>query len=66
LREAIRNAFRHAQAKVIEVEITYNDGLRVSIRADGKGIDPAIASEGRSGITGCWGCASGLPVPAAI
>ena len=33
-REAIRNAFRHAKAKVIEVEIAYRDNLRVRIRDD--------------------------------
>ena len=47
-REAIRNAFRHAQAKVIEAEITYGDSLRLRIRDDGKGIDPAILNEGRT------------------
>jgi signal transduction histidine kinase len=45
-REAVRNAFHHAQAKVIEVEITYGDSLGVRVRDDGKGI-PAIAKEGR-------------------
>jgi signal transduction histidine kinase/ligand-binding sensor domain-containing protein len=46
-REALRNAFRHAQAKVIEAEISYGESLRVRIRDDGKGIDPAILNEGR-------------------
>ena len=45
--EALRNAFQHAEAKAIEAEIVYGDSLRVRIRDDGKGIDPAIMKEGR-------------------
>jgi signal transduction histidine kinase len=45
--EALRNAFKHAEAKAIEAEILYGDSLRVRIRDDGKGIDPAIMEEGR-------------------
>jgi signal transduction histidine kinase len=38
--EAMRNAFRHAQAKRIEVEIRYDQRqLRLRVRDDGKGID---------------------------
>src|SRR5262249_49126056 len=45
--EALRNAFRHAQAERIEVEIRYDRRqLRVRIRDNGKGIDPKILSEG--------------------
>ena len=55
VREAIRNAFRHAEAKLIEVEIAYRDSLRVRVRDDGKGIDPEIAKEGRSGHYGIPG-----------
>jgi signal transduction histidine kinase len=55
-REAVRNAFRHAQAHDIEVEITYNEGsFRLRVRDDGKGIDPAIAAEGRIGHYGVPG-----------
>jgi signal transduction histidine kinase/ligand-binding sensor domain-containing protein len=40
-REALRNAFRHAQARRIEAEITYGEPLlRLRIRDDGSGIDP--------------------------
>jgi len=45
--EALRNAFQHAEAHAIEAEILYGDSLRVRIRDDGKGIDPAILKEGR-------------------
>src|SRR5208283_4926327 len=42
-REAVRNAFRHAQARRIEAEITYSDKLlRLRIRDDGRGLDPGI------------------------
>jgi signal transduction histidine kinase/ligand-binding sensor domain-containing protein len=55
-REAIINAFRHAQASTIEVEIIYgNDDFCVRIRDDGCGIDPAIISAG--GRPGHWGLA---------
>jgi len=45
--EALRNAFRHAQAGRIEVEIRYDRGqLRLRIRDNGRGIDPKILGEG--------------------
>lgn len=53
-REAIRNAFRHAGANHIEVEIRYDEHqLRLRIRDDGRGIDPTVL-EG-SGRPGHWG-----------
>lgn len=46
-REVIRNAFAHAAASRIELEIRYDpDQLRVRIRDDGKGIDPKILQDG--------------------
>jgi signal transduction histidine kinase len=54
-REALRNAFRHAQAKTIEAEITYGGRvLRLRIRDDGKGIDSKLLDTGRDGH---WGLA---------
>ncbi|HKN25176.1 MAG TPA: two-component regulator propeller domain-containing protein [Candidatus Acidoferrum sp.] len=55
--EGIRNAFRHAAAKQIEVEIHYDDRrLRVRVRDDGKGIDPKLLSDdGRQGHFGLRG-----------
>ena len=55
--EALRNAFRHSQARQIEVEIRYdNEQFRLRVRDDGKGVDPAIlsrqASEGHYGLPG--------------
>src|SRR5262249_52229818 len=55
--EAVRNAFLHAQAKEIEVEIRYDERqLRVRIRDNGKGIDPKIlqagARDGHYGLPG--------------
>jgi signal transduction histidine kinase/ligand-binding sensor domain-containing protein len=45
--EALRNAFRHAQAKRIEVEIDYEQRrLRLRVRDDGKGIDPQVLDAG--------------------
>jgi signal transduction histidine kinase/ligand-binding sensor domain-containing protein len=46
-REILRNAFRHACAKQIEVEIRYDaQEFRVRIRDDGIGIDPKVLGEG--------------------
>jgi signal transduction histidine kinase/ligand-binding sensor domain-containing protein len=54
--EAVRNAFRHAQAHVIEAQITYHaSSFQLRIRDDGKGIDPAIVAEGRPGHYGVPG-----------
>jgi signal transduction histidine kinase/ligand-binding sensor domain-containing protein len=45
--EALRNAFRHAQAGRIEVEILYaKRQLRLCVRDNGKGIDPKVLAEG--------------------
>jgi signal transduction histidine kinase/ligand-binding sensor domain-containing protein len=45
--EALRNAFLHAYARRIEVEIYYAPRqLRLRIRDDGKGIDPKILDAG--------------------
>ena len=55
--EALRNAFLHANAKQVEVEIRYdNDRFRLRMRDDGKGIDAAVLSaqsrEGHYGLPG--------------
>ena len=45
--EALRNAFRHADARRIEVEIRYDERqFRLRMRDDGKGIDPKLLAEG--------------------
>ena len=55
--EALRNAFRHAEAKQIEVELRYDEPqIRLRIRDDGKGIDPEfLTAEGREGHFGLHG-----------
>ena len=55
--EAMRNAFRHAAADKIEVELRYDDRqLRLRVRDDGKGIDAEyLNSEGRQGHFGLHG-----------
>jgi signal transduction histidine kinase/ligand-binding sensor domain-containing protein len=54
--EALRNAFRHAQAKQVEVEIRYGHEFRLRVRDDGKGMDAAVLSshglEGHYGLRG--------------
>jgi signal transduction histidine kinase/ligand-binding sensor domain-containing protein len=43
--EALRNAFRHAHARTVEVEVRYdNEQFRLRVRDDGKGIDPVVLS----------------------
>ena len=52
--EVLRNAFRHARAKRIEVEIRYGaEELRLRIRDDGIGIDPKVLNAGAR--PGHWG-----------
>jgi len=55
--EALRNAFHHAQARRIEVEIQYGTrDFRVRVRDDGTGIDASILEqEGRAGHFGLRG-----------
>jgi signal transduction histidine kinase len=55
--EALRNAFRHAQARQIEVEIRYDQReLRLRVRDDGKGVDARVLGEdGRAGHYGLNG-----------
>jgi signal transduction histidine kinase len=55
--EALRNAFRHAQAARVEVDIRYGDArFRLHVRDDGAGIDPEVlASTGPEGHYGLRG-----------
>jgi signal transduction histidine kinase len=55
-REALLNAFRHANARKIEMELIYSfRHLRVVVRDDGSGIDPEILQSGRDGHWGLSG-----------
>jgi signal transduction histidine kinase len=55
--EALRNAFHHAEAHQIEVELRYDaKDFKVRVRDDGKGIAPEILrSDGRKGHFGLHG-----------
>jgi signal transduction histidine kinase len=55
--EALRNAFRHAEAQQIEVDIRYDQRqFRLRVRDDGKGIDATfLTAEGRKGHFGLHG-----------
>jgi len=54
--EALRNAFRHARARRIEIDIAYDARqLRVRVRDDGAGMDASKLSEGRAGHYGLPG-----------
>jgi signal transduction histidine kinase/ligand-binding sensor domain-containing protein len=54
--EALRNAFRHAEPKHVEVDIRYDDReLSVLVRDDGKGIDRSVVRRGREGHFGLHG-----------
>ncbi|WP_260741695.1 sensor histidine kinase [Tunturiibacter lichenicola] len=55
-REALLNAFMHAHANRIEVEVDYSSRhLRVLVRDDGRGIDPQVLHAGREGHWGLVG-----------
>jgi signal transduction histidine kinase/ligand-binding sensor domain-containing protein len=54
VREAVRNAYHHANAHHIETEVTFGDAeLSMRVRDDGVGIDPQILARGRR--SGHWG-----------
>jgi signal transduction histidine kinase len=55
-REALANAFRHAGASLIEVEVSYGDRtLNLRVRDDGRGIDAEVLRNGRPGHWGLSG-----------
>jgi signal transduction histidine kinase/ligand-binding sensor domain-containing protein len=55
-REALTNAFRHAHARHIEVEISYGpQAFRLRIRDDGEGIPSEVLDHGRAGHFGLPG-----------
>jgi signal transduction histidine kinase/ligand-binding sensor domain-containing protein len=62
--EALRNAFRHAHAGKVEVELRYDDDqFRLRVRDDGKGIDAAVLAS--HGVEGHYGL-RGMPERAAL
>jgi signal transduction histidine kinase len=53
-REAVRNAYHHANARHVETEVTFGEtDLSVRVRDDGIGVDPAILAGGQR--AGHWG-----------
>ncbi|MBV8281177.1 MAG: hypothetical protein JO347_03825, partial [Candidatus Eremiobacteraeota bacterium] len=55
-REALVNAFRHATAASIEIQVEYTAAhLRVAVRDNGCGIDPRVLQGGREGHWGLPG-----------
>ena len=55
-REALINAFRHAHARHIEVQLRYAaEGFRLFVRDDGAGIDESVLQTGRDGHWGLVG-----------
>ena len=53
-REAVRNSFRHARARLVEVEIVFGEtALIVRVRDDGIGLDPTVLEHGYR--KGHWG-----------
>ena len=55
-REALANAFRHADAGVIEAEVSYAESaLKMRVRDDGRGIDAQVLKSGRPGHWGLPG-----------
>ncbi|MGA2097809.1 MAG: sensor histidine kinase [Candidatus Acidiferrum sp.] len=55
-REAIINAYRHSNARNVEVEVEYRaSGIRIVVRDDGSGIDSQLLQSGREGHWGLSG-----------
>jgi signal transduction histidine kinase len=54
-REALSNAFRHARARRVDIEVRYASDVRIAIRDDGTGIDPSVVDSGRPGHWGIRG-----------
>jgi signal transduction histidine kinase len=53
-REAVSNAYQHAKAGHIEIEVTFGDAdLTIRVRDDGIGVDPQILARGQR--PGHWG-----------
>ena len=53
-REAVCNAYQHATARQIEIEVTFGDAdLTIRVRDDGIGVDPQILARGQR--PGHWG-----------
>jgi len=62
--EALRNAFRHAHATRVEVEIHYDDEqFRLRVRDNGAGMDPKVLAN--DGVDGHYGL-RGMPERAAL
>ena len=54
VREAVRNAYQHANARYIETEVTFDDAdLTIRVRDDGVGVAPQILQGGQR--AGHWG-----------
>jgi signal transduction histidine kinase/ligand-binding sensor domain-containing protein len=55
-REALLNAFTHAQARLVELQIIYSEAdFKLRCRDDGKGLDTNLLTEGRPGHFGLTG-----------
>ena len=55
-REALTNAFRHARANFVEIDLEYGScSFRLLVRDDGCGIDPRMLEPGREGHSGLTG-----------
>jgi signal transduction histidine kinase/ligand-binding sensor domain-containing protein len=55
-REALTNAFQHAKAELVEVEVSYGDAeLHVRVRDDGQGMNDDVLLTGRPGHWGLLG-----------
>ena len=55
-REALSNAFAHADASKIEVELSYDDDfVRLRVRDDGRGIDQGVIDSGKAKHWGLFG-----------
>lgn len=51
LQEALQNAVKHSEASLIEIELAYHNGVRLTVSDNGKGFDPrSLANHPEKGL----------------
>jgi signal transduction histidine kinase len=50
--EALNNIVHHAGARQVTVQLSYGDGVTLTVRDDGQGFDPQTVESGRYGLVG--------------
>jgi signal transduction histidine kinase len=51
VKESLNNIVKHSQASEVQISFVVDNHLRVSIRDNGKGFDPALVRKGANGLS---------------